>query len=149
ERQHKALGVVFPGLSGPYHSEVIAGFEEQAVAAQLSVLILGTHLLKESRDLVLTIADRVDGIAGLGGRVPDATVDTLRNQGCSVVVRAVEPRDDIPTIRTESADSTRRLTRHLIDDHGYRRLRFVGHPAGSPDATARWRGFQEAHRQAG
>jgi LacI family transcriptional regulator len=149
ERRHKALGVVFPGLSGPYHSEVIAGFEEQAVAAHLSVLILGTHLLKESGDLVLTMADRVDGIAVLGGSVPDDIVDTLRARGCPVVVLAGEPREDIPTIRTESFESTRRLTRHLIDDHGYRRLRFVGHPAGSPDATARWQGFREAHRQAG
>jgi LacI family transcriptional regulator len=149
EGRHSALGVVFPGLSGPYHSEVIAGFEEQAVAARMSVLILGTHLLSEARELVLTMSERVDGIAVMGGSVPDDVVDTLNDMGCPIVVLAGDPRPGIPVVRTESLAPTRALTTHLLRDHGYRRLCFVGNPIGSPDATARWHGFQQAHRDAG
>ena len=143
--RHNALGVIFPGLSGPYHSEVIAGFEQEAVAARQSVLILGTHLLREAHDLVFDMADRVDGIAVLGGSVPEEIVDAVRLRGCPIVMLAGEPRPGVPTVRTESREATRELTLHLLRDHGYRRLTFVGNPTGSPDAASRWRGFRQAH----
>ncbi|MGA8115090.1 MAG: LacI family DNA-binding transcriptional regulator [Actinocatenispora sp.] len=149
ERRHSALGVVLPGLSGPYHSEVIAGFEEEAVASRLSVLILGTHLLREARDLVLDMADRVDGIAVLGGSVPDEIVDDLVARGCPVVQLAGTHRPGRVTIRTESAEAVRALTTHLLTEHRYERLAFVGSPTGSPDGAARWQGFRQAHRDAG
>ncbi|GAB3591868.1 LacI family DNA-binding transcriptional regulator [Angustibacter peucedani] len=148
-RRHHALGVVFPGLSGPYYSEVIAGFEAEAVASQLSVLILGTHLLEHSRRLVLDMADRVDGIAVMGGSVPDDVVQALVEARCPVVQLAGGTVAAVPQVRTEGADPVRELTRHLIQDHDYERLAFVGNPVGSPDAADRWRGFQQAHRDLG
>ncbi len=149
ERRHNAIGVVLPGLSGPYHSAVIAGFEEEAVASRLSVLILGTHLLRESHDLVLDMADRVDGIAVLGGSVPDRVVNALTTRGCPVVQLAGTQRPGVVTVRTESVEAVRALTTHLLTGHGYDRLAFVGSPGGSPDGQARWEGFQAAHRDAG
>lgn len=148
-RRHGALGVVLPGLSGPYHSEVIAGFEQEALVSRLSVLILGTHLLQEARDLVLDMADRVDGIAVLGGSIPDEVVDELLTRDCPVVQLAGRHRPGTLTVRTESVESVRTLTRHLLVDHGYDHLAFVGNPTGSPDAEARWEGFRLAHPDAG
>ena len=148
-RRHGALGLVFPGLSGPYYSEVIAGFEEEAVASRLSVLILGTHLLREAHELVLDMADRVDGIGILGGSVPDAVVDALMTRDCPVVQMAGSHRTGVVTIRSESTEAVRTLTHHLLADHGYRRLAFVGNPTGSPDGQSRWDGFRQAHRDAG
>jgi LacI family transcriptional regulator len=147
-RTHGALGVVLPGFSGPYHSGIIGGFEAAAIAARLSVLILGTHLLAESNDLVLDMADRVDGIAVLGGSVDHGVIDALVSHHCPVVQVAGLPRGGIPTIRCESNDAIRALTGHLLVDHGYERLAFVGNPVGSPDASARWMGFRSAHREA-
>jgi LacI family transcriptional regulator, galactose operon repressor len=148
-RRHGALGLVFPGLSGPYYSEVIAGFEEEAVASRLSVLILGTHLLREAHELVLDMADRVDGIGVIGGSVPDSVVDTLLTRDCPVVQLAGSHRDGVVTVRSEGTEAVRALTHHLLVDHGYRRLAFVGNPTGSPDGQARWDGFRQAHRDAG
>jgi LacI family transcriptional regulator len=148
-RTHGALGVVLPGLSGPYHSGVIGGFEAAAIASRLTVLILGTHLMAESNDLVLDMADRVDGIAVLGGSVDNGVVDALVSNHCPVVQVAGLPRRGIPTVRCESNEAVRELTRHLLIDHGYERLAFVGSPVGSPDASARWMGFRSAHRDAG
>lgn len=148
-RTHGALGVVLPGLSGPYHSGVIGGFAAAAAASRLSVLILGTHLLVESNDLVLDMADRVDGIAVLGGSVDNGVVDALVSHRCPVVQLAGLPRRGVPTVRCESTEAVRSLTRHLLVDHEYGRLAFVGNPVGSPDAAARWMGFRAAHRDAG
>jgi LacI family transcriptional regulator len=148
-RTHGALGVVLPGLSGPYHAGVIAGFESAALAARLSVLILGTHLLDGSNDMVLDMADRVDGIAVLGGCVDSGVVDALVRHRCPVVQVAGLPRRGVPTLRCENTQSVRSLTRHLLVDHQYERLTFVGNPVGSPDVAARWMGFRAAHRDAG
>lgn len=146
---HNALGVVLPGLSGPYHAGVIAGFESAAVASRMSVLILGTHLLAGSNDLVLDMADRVDGIAVLGGSVDKGVVDALVRHTCAVVQVAGLPRRGVPTLRCENTEAVRSLTRHLLVDHRYGRLTFVGNPVGSPDAAARWLGFRAAHHDAG
>jgi LacI family transcriptional regulator len=150
QRRHGALGVIFPGLSGPYYSEVIAGFEEEAVASQLSVLILGTHLLRKARELALDMADRVDGIAVMGGSLPDDVVADLVARGCPTVHMAGTPGgSDLVTVRSEGVEAVRTLTRHLLVDHGYRRLAFVGNPTGSPDGRQRWEGFTLAHHDAG
>ncbi|SEG95559.1 LacI family transcriptional regulator [Nonomuraea solani] len=149
KRSHGALGIVFPGLSGPYYSEVIGGFEEEAVRAQLAVVILGTHLLRESDELVRDTAARVDGLAVMGGVLPDDVVDRLRDRGDPVVLLASRPRAGVPTVRVENVSAFDRLTRHLLADHGYDRLAFVGDPGSSPDADYRWQGFTQAHRHAG
>ncbi|MBM7786297.1 LacI family DNA-binding transcriptional regulator [Tenggerimyces flavus] len=147
--RHSALGIVFPGLAGPYYSEVIAGFEDEAVKARVGVVILGTHLLRESVDLVLDMVDRVDGIAVMGGVLPDEQVRRLHDRGDPVLLLASRPVLGVPTIRTENLAAMARLTTHLLVDHGYRDLAFVGNPAGSPDTTYRWQGFLQAHQQAG
>lgn len=149
DRKTAALGIVFPGLAGPYYAEVIQGFEAEAVRARQSVLILGTHLLEETANLPLELADRVDGIAIMGGTVSRDIFDALIARGEHVVQLAGLPIPGVPTIRTESAAAVERLTLHLIEDHGYRRISFVGTPTGSPDASARWEGFRAAHRTTG
>jgi LacI family transcriptional regulator len=128
---------------------VINGFEAEAVAARLSVLILGTHLLKHSEELVLEMADRVDGLAILCGTCSDETVRRLDESGVPIVLMARHPIDGIPTVRVDNTRPTIDLTLHLLQVHGYRDLVFVGNPEGSPDTTDRWEAFVEAHRLAG
>lgn len=149
ERRHAALGIVFPGLSGPYYSEVIHGFEAEAVAARQSVLIFGTHLLKESEEQVLDMASRVDGMAIMGGTLSNECVQTLIDQEVPIVLMARHPVENVPTVRVENFLATRDLTLHLIETHGYDRLAFIGDPTNSPDTIDRWEGFAAAHRKAG
>ena len=149
-RRHGAVGVVLPGLSGPYHSEVIAGFEQAAVEARLAVLILGTHLLEGSVERVLDLASRVDGLVVLGGSVVDGTVvDRLVERGFPVVLMAGPPHDRVTSVRVESRDAVRVLTRHLVEEHGHTDLAFLGNPTGSPDAAERFAGYQQARSELG
>lgn len=148
-QRHAALGIVFSGLSGPYYSDVIYGFEAVAVAARQSVLLLGTHLLQQSDEQVLEIATRVDGLAIQGGAIADATVARIIAAEIPVVLFARRPLDGIPTVRAENVTATVDLVLHLIETHGHERLAFVGTPEGSPDVTDRWNGFLEAHRRMG
>lgn len=146
-RRHGALGIVFPGLSGPYFAELIDGFERVAVEHRMSVHIVGTHLRQDAGDELLAMTRRVDGLAVHGGTVPTATIAQLARSTPLVVIG--DHDGDVPvTVRTDN-DAIRALVRHLLDDHGYRRLVFVGTPDGSPDVTARWEAFRAAHLEAG
>jgi LacI family transcriptional regulator len=85
----------------------------------------------------------------MGGTVGDDLVRRLVARGTPVATMARTRIDGVPTIRVDNYASTLALTSHLIEDHGYRLLAFVGNTTGAPDATDRWAGFLDAHREAG
>ncbi|MBA2775623.1 MAG: LacI family DNA-binding transcriptional regulator [Chloroflexia bacterium] len=149
KRQHGTLGIVFPGLRGPYYSEVIHGFEVEAIAAGMSLLILGAEHLPSADAQVLGMADRADGLAIMGGTIGDALIQRLARRDVPIVTMARAKLPGIPNVRVDNYASTLALVTHLIHEHGYRRLEFVGNIVGAPDALERWRGFERAHRDAG
>lgn len=148
ERRHGALGLVFPGLSGPYYAELIQGFESATVEARASVHIVCTHHRRDSDDQVIQMGDRVDGVAVLGGTVSDEAIVKLSEE-VAVVVLAGDAPHGIPAVAVDNKAATAELTRHLFEHHGLTRLAFVGNPTGSPDVTQRWQGFRAAHRAFG
>ena len=148
KRRHGALGIVFPGLRGPYYAEVIHGFEVEAVAAGMSLLILGTELLPNADAQVLGMADRADGLAVMGGTIGDDLIQRLAARGVPIVTMARPQLPGIPNTRVDNYASTLALVTHLIQHHGYDRLEFVGNILGAPDAIERWRGFVQAHLDA-
>lgn len=150
QRRHETLGIVFPGLRGPYYSEVIHGFEVEAVGDANSVLILGTELIPHATEQAIALADRADGVAIMGGSaVDDREIERLARRGVPVVLLARDPLPGCPAIRVDNRQATRDLTSHLLGEHGYRSLCFVGSIDGAPDAAERWQGFLDAHRDYG
>jgi len=143
EGRHGATGVVFPDLSGPYYSEVILGYEDQAAADGHSVLILGTHGRPRAEGMVRDLAGRVDGLVIMGRTIADEAVLALDAAGIPLVLLARPPLGGADAIRTENRHSAMRLTDHLLD-HGHTRISFIGDPASSPDAAERWTGFCDA-----
>ena len=146
--RHEATGIVFPNLSGPYYSEVIYGFESEAVQARQSVLILGTHGRDRTEELIHDLAARVDGIVILGRTVSDRVVEALSRQGMPIVLLARSAVARADTVRSENREAAQDLVRHLLG-HGRNALVFVGDPDASPDVSERWAGFVQAHRTAG
>ncbi|MFC7546699.1 LacI family DNA-binding transcriptional regulator [Plantactinospora sp. GCM10030261] len=146
--RHGALGLVFPGLSGPYFTELIQGFESEAVPSRSSVHILCTHLRSDSDAQVLEMGRRVDGVAVIGGTISDPALIRLAEM-IPVVVVAGQGPGSVASVRAENMAAMTALTRHLLADHELRRLVFVGNPEGSPDVSQRWAGFQRAHHELG
>jgi LacI family transcriptional regulator len=148
ERRHAANGIVFPGLAGPYYSEVLAGYEHVATELGRSVLILSTHGREAVRHKVLDLASRVDGLVIFGRTVRDEVVDEVVAMGVPVVLLARPPMNGIDGIVTENERSAYALASHLLE-HGHRRIVFVGDPSISPDAAARWEGVSACLAEAG
>lgn len=140
-----AMGIVFPDLAGPYYSAVLLGAEEASVEAGSSLLILATHGRPQAADLARELSSRVDGLVVMGRSIDDDTVRELARL-TPLVLLARGPVDDVPTVRSEGREPSRRLTEHLLEVHGHRHLAFIGDSGASPDVEDRWQGFQDAHR---
>ncbi len=147
-RRHGTLAIVFPGLSGPYYSEVIHGYERRATEARMSLLILGSGGLPHAEHLVFDLAGRADGLAVLGNSVSDDLVRKLERRSIPLVTVARTPMPGIPNVRVENRAATRKLVGHLIEEHCCRGLEYIGSTTDSSDGADRWLGFLQAHQDA-
>ncbi|MFG3305001.1 LacI family DNA-binding transcriptional regulator [Streptomyces wuyuanensis] len=130
-----------------YSDEVIRGMERAARRHGYALLIAASHADAVGGQLA-EIAGRVDGLAVLAQTVPDQDLDVIGRR-LPVVLLAGQREEEHDHIEVANFDGQLRLTRHLIADHGLRRLAFVGGPPDSPDGEARFRGYQAAHLEAG
>ncbi|WP_191089236.1 LacI family DNA-binding transcriptional regulator [Microbacterium radiodurans] len=141
------LGIVLPGLGGPYFAQLIEGAESVAVQRGVVINVLGTHLRPDAADAVRRLAERTDGLIIAGGTLPDDELAALAATGRVIVVAGEV--EGAPTVVTDGRRAAAELTSHLADVHGYRRMRFVGEPDGSPDTAWRYAGFCDALAERG
>ncbi|MFZ4188559.1 LacI family DNA-binding transcriptional regulator [Streptomyces pseudogriseolus] len=163
-RSTGVLGLCFPDYADPdtdaedddaamlYSDQIIRGME-RAARRHGYALLIAASLKGGPESLVAKVAGRVDGFAVLA-----RTVHTEELEGISrrrPVVMLAGPReegdhlDHLDHIEVANFDGQRELTRHLVEDHGLRRLAFVGSAEESPDVEARFQGFLAACRAAG
>ncbi|WP_372347538.1 hypothetical protein [Streptomyces sp. KL116D] len=98
------------------------------------------------------VAGRVDGFAVLARTVPTEELEVISRR--QPVVMLAGPResdhlDHLDHIEVANADGQRELTRHLIEDHGLRRLAYVGSAEESAGRRGALPGYVEACRAAG
>lgn len=151
-RRNGTLGIVFPGLSGPYFGELIEGFDRAAITAGVSVNILGTHALRDTAADLEAMTERVDGLAVHAGVVDEETIRRLAELVPVVVIGGDPDGAGIPegALQVRSDHSHMRdLVAHLIHDHGRTRLAFLGRPSDSPDIQSRYDHYAAALRDDG
>ncbi|WP_316745351.1 LacI family DNA-binding transcriptional regulator [Streptomyces sp. MK7] len=157
------LGLCFPDFADPeaegtapdvdeaepsfYGDEVIRGMERAARRRGYALLISAAHA-DRAGEALSDVAGRVDGLAILAQDVPSAVLDVVARR-LPVVVLAGRALPGLDRIEVANFDGQLELTRHLIDGHGLTDLAFIGGAENSPDAEARFRGFQAAHLAAG
>lgn len=141
-QRHGVLGLVLPGLSGPYFAELMSGAESVTLRTGAAVLVLGTHMREDSDEAVKRLAARTDALIVVGGTVHEQLLKEVSARKPIVVVAGLA--EGLPSVRTDGVSAVRELVEHLIVVHGVTSLRFVGFDGSSPDATARYQGFQEA-----
>ncbi|MFD8687144.1 LacI family DNA-binding transcriptional regulator [Streptomyces sp. NPDC059651] len=160
------LGLCFPDYADPdaeadaeadsdaddavmlYSDQIIRGME-RAARRHGYALLIAASLEGGPESLVAKVAGRVDGFAVLAQTVPTEDLEVISRRLPVVMLAGPREIDHLDHLVVANADGERELARHLIEDHGLRRLAFVGGDTDSPDAEARFRGFQEACRDAG
>ncbi|WP_189821330.1 LacI family DNA-binding transcriptional regulator [Streptomyces finlayi] len=131
-----------------YSDQIIRGME-RAARRHGYALLIAASLEGGPESLVAQVAGRVDGFAVLSQTVPTSDLEVIAQRLPIVMLAGPREIDHLDHIEVANADGVRELTRHLVEDHGLRRLAFVGGQESSPDARARFRGFQEACRETG
>ncbi|MFJ8918643.1 LacI family DNA-binding transcriptional regulator [Streptomyces sp. NPDC102415] len=160
------LGLCFPDYADPeaeadaetdsgaddaamlYSDQIIRGME-RAARRHGYALLIAASLQGGPESLVAKVAGRVDGFAVLAQTVPTEDLDVISRRIPVVMLAGPREIDHLDHIVVANAAGERELARHLIEDHGLRRLAFVGGDPESPDAEARFRGFRDACRDAG
>ncbi|MFJ7083873.1 LacI family DNA-binding transcriptional regulator [Streptomyces griseus] len=131
-----------------YSDQIIRGME-RAARRHGYALLIAASLEGGPESLVAKVAGRVDGFAILARTVPTEDLEVISRRLPVVMLAGPREIDHLDHIVVANAEGERELTRHLIEDHGLRRLAFIGGGEDSPDSQARFRGFQEACRDAG
>ncbi|MFC8231002.1 LacI family DNA-binding transcriptional regulator [Streptomyces sp. NPDC057287] len=160
------LGLCFPDYADPdaeadaetdsgaddaamlYSDQIIRGME-RAARRHGYALLIAASLEGGPESLVAKVAGRVDGFAVLAQTVPTEDLEVISRRLPVVMLAGPREIDHLDHLVVANAAGERELARHLIEDHGLRRLAFVGGGPDSPDAEARFRGFRDACRDAG
>ena len=91
-----------------------------------------------------------DGAIVTSAAVDDVNVEKLVASGLPVVLIGNFPGlPQAPSVGVDDVAATRRITRHLIEEHGRRRLVHVAGPLDHQTGLDRQEGFRQAVREAG
>jgi LacI family transcriptional regulator len=155
-RKTGIVGLLFPDLtafseseeeSPLYIDQVIRGAERAAAAAGVAVLIAGTR--GAGRKLARSVLGQVDGLVVLARSLPVRDIETFSRSVPVVVLADRSNRSKRDYVGADNRGGMRELTAHLLSEHRFTRLAFVGGPARSPDSRERFAGFRVALKEAG
>ena len=131
-----------------YLDEVIRGAERAATAVGDAVLIAATRG-RSGRELAFSVAGKVDGLVVMARAISKADVEELSRTVPVVTVATRSRGNPYDDISVDNRGAMRHLVNHLIADHGYADLAFVGGPPLSPDSMERFAGYRDALRAHG
>ncbi|MFT3832666.1 MAG: LacI family DNA-binding transcriptional regulator [Micropruina sp.] len=141
-------GLVLYSLGGPYYSELLVGYESRAPEFGQSVSLISTESICDVDDRVLDLATKMDGMVLAHGTISAETVAEVSRRVPTLLLNS-DPVAGCAAVNVENRRATAELVHHLVRDHRYRRLWFVGDPEQARDAAHRYRGFTDALSAAG
>ncbi len=131
-----------------YADEITRGME-RAARRHGYALLIAASLAGGPESLVAKVAGRVDGFAVLARTVPTEDLEIISRRLPIVMIAGPREIDHLDHLQVANDDGEYELTRHLIADHGLTRLAYISGGEDSPDATARFAGFQRALADSG
>jgi DNA-binding LacI/PurR family transcriptional regulator len=143
------IGLTVPELSGPFFSELLAGVEEGSRAAGFHLLVAATEPDTVATSSLPSIDPTfVDGSIVLPDAMDDRLVDRLAASATpTVLVEVSHPR--LPTVAFDGATGAAAAVRHLVVDHGARRVVCLAGPAEAEASRHRETAWAAVLRAAG
>jgi len=151
------LGVLTDWLEGEYQSAVVGGMVEAARAGGANLVFLAGCMLRaplrsgERHNVVYDLArsDGIDGLVLLAGTLtnhlgPDDLAHYCERYRPRPMSSVAVELDGMTGILVDGEQSLREGIRHLVQDHQFRRIAFVGGPEGNKEAQDRLRTYREA-----
>jgi LacI family transcriptional regulator len=120
-----------------FYDEILRGVEAQIRNHNRSLLI--TYLQEDRPDLprLVSLSGKVDGLLIGEGIVPSELLARLTKRLPVVVISGSPHERDADVVTADNRSGSAALITHLVEDHGLRRLYYVGGPPTAPDAKER------------
>jgi DNA-binding LacI/PurR family transcriptional regulator/signal transduction histidine kinase/ActR/RegA family two-component response regulator len=138
-------------LAGGYETELRRGFEQACRARDLNLLLVVGRAIGDSpHDKVYDLVGKkcADGIAllasGLGLQRGLSAVEGLAKAMGLPLCSVGERVPGVPSLVVDNRSGLAATIDHLIDDHGRRRIFFLGGPEQNSDARSRFEVYREA-----
>lgn len=144
-RKTKTIGLVFSEIRGAFFPQLLKGIEAQLHEAGYELLIYSTYIDRPIRRKPIG-EHNTDGLLVFTASLEKEEIARLYKINFPLVLMHETPPDgmNIPVITVENKDGAEMLVRHLIEEHGRRRIVFLRGPEGHEDSQWRERGYQEA-----
>jgi DNA-binding LacI/PurR family transcriptional regulator len=145
------IGVVAPFFTHGATSARLRGIMDRA--AGYDVMIFNVESAHQREDAFLKFArrDRLDGLVVISLPIGDAEVEQLRRERLPTVLVDLR-HSELSGVSIDNVAGGALATRHLLEK-GHRRIAFVGDaptsPLGYTSSDPRFRGYEEALRDAG
>jgi LacI family transcriptional regulator len=120
-----------------FYDEILRGVEAQIRNQNRSLLI--TYLQEARPDLprLISLSGKVDGLLIGEGIVPSELLARLTKRLPVVVISGSTRERAAHVVTADNRSGSVALITHLVEDHGLRRLYYVGGPPTAPDAQER------------
>jgi LacI family transcriptional regulator len=125
-----------------FSDEVLRGMERSARLAGYAVLLASAD--DAGRRFDLELAAKTDGMVVLARTMPAEELERLARRVPVVLAAGSGTPAGVDRVSVANAEGTAAVTAHLLREHGAGRLAFLGGPADSPDAAARFQGYRAA-----
>ncbi len=137
--------IVTWGLTNPYSSPMWWGAVQAAEALDVNLVGFGDiniYDLQRNRSLYWQIQpSTIDGLVLVNPTLPHLLREVFGP--VPVVNIGLSTEDVITTILVDNHEGMRAAVRHLIENHGRRRLAFIKGPVNNPDSEERFRAYVE------
>lgn len=154
QQRARAVLVLVPDIGNTFFSEILAGIERVASAAELTILIGDTanEPQREEEFLRYLRNGRADGVLLLNGRLPPSVIADLDARSGRpppmVTISEALDRQVVPHVGIDNVAAARVATDHLLD-LGHRRIAHLCGPAANILTRQRLSGYRQAMAAAG
>ncbi|WP_208347493.1 LacI family DNA-binding transcriptional regulator [Pseudaestuariivita rosea] len=154
QRRANAVIVLVPDIGNTFFSEILAGIERVASAANQTILIgdAGQDPRRAEKFLNALINGQADGALLLNGHLPPSLVERFGPSGATLppIVSVSEGLEQqvVPHVGIDNAAAACMAVQYLID-HGHRRIAHLRGPADNILTRQRHQGFLDGMKDAG
>lgn len=146
------IGVIITDVQNTFFTNLARAVEDVAYKNKYAVFLCNSDENPQKEEFYLEImrAENVAGIIISPTHESDIPVANLVEAGIPVVCVDRQLVDtDVDTVLVDNVSGSRRLIRHLIQDHGHERIAIITGPQDSTTGRQRLEGYQKALVEAG
>ncbi|MBP7186654.1 MAG: GGDEF domain-containing protein [Ruminococcus sp.] len=157
------IAVIVAGIDEEYQYNIICGINKYARENDINVSyfaafggILGSRKFDTGEYRIYQLADftKFDGVILMNNTISDSAVkemisDKIRRSGVPTVVFDSGDIPEFCNISINNNEAMKEIVRHVIREHGAKKLNYISGPLSNPEAVDRYRAFIEVMAENG